>query len=205
MIKGEDLTGRRFGMLTVAGRERSPNDRSRWLCNCDCGCRIITRGDLLRRGGARSCGCTRKPHNNRTVVKHGLHNTRIYTIWANIKARCNNPKSKAYPAYGGRGIKMCDEWAKDFREFFKAVGHPPEGRSLERIDNDKGYFPGNMRWATAKDQARNRRSTRLVNIDGNNISLAEAAESASIPYSTAISRLDRGWSIERALSTSEKH
>lgn len=200
MIKGPNLVRHRFGKLLVLQRERCHNNRrSRWLCECDCGCRIITRADLLLAGKSRSCGCANVPAVRRANRTHGKSGTSIYQIWISMVRRCRNSKTRAYKDYGGRGITVTDAWANSFQAFFDDVGERPTGLTLERIENDKGYFPGNVRWATPKEQARNRRSTKFVTVRGEKMPLAAAAERHSVNYSTALNRLHSGWPINKAL------
>jgi hypothetical protein len=116
-----------------------------------------------------------------------------------MKRRCFNPTVKHHINYGGRGIGVCSRWLK-FENFFADMGRCPAGMSLDRKDNDLGYNPTNCRWATPKEQARNRRSNRLVSVDGRQITISEAAELAGKSKATIRGRLNRGWSIERAMS-----
>jgi hypothetical protein len=126
-----------------------------------------------------------------------------YRAYQGMKKRCYNPKARGFPEYGGRGIAVCDWWLDSFDHFLADVGHRPSpDHSIERIDNNGDYEPGNVRWATKPEQMRNRRSARMVEYDGAQMSLAEAAERAGVPYKVAQERITRlGWSIERALST----
>ncbi len=133
--------------------------------------------------------------------KAGGRYTPEYIAWQNILARCTNPKAQAWANYGGRGITVCERWRRDFTAFLADVGlRPSPGLDIDRIDNDGSYEPGNVRWATRRDNCRHRRSTRWVEINGERISLIEAAERARVSYSLVKGRVQRGWSIERALT-----
>lgn len=150
-----NLAGKRFGKLLVTNYVGG----SKWECICDCGktTNIITAN--LNRKNSQSCGCVRNIKSSKRATKHGLYHTQIYKSWCSIKKRCYNPNDTAYPNYGGMGIKMYDKWVNDPKAFFDYLGHEPQdGKeySVDRIDNKKGYEPGNVRWATNKQQSRNR-------------------------------------------------
>lgn len=127
--------------------------------------------------------------------------TREYTIWRNMRSRCVNPSDPNYVKYGARGIHICDEWRMDFVNFLRDMGRCPDGCSIERIDNDGHYEPGNCRWATAKEQANNRRSSRYITHDGETLTLSQWADRAGIRLQTLHFRLKLGWTVERALTT----
>src|SRR5215467_3598440 len=159
----KDMTGQRFGLLrvrelrgkqTYRWRNRTMT-RAMWLCDCDCGNPVVVSGGSLRSGNTRSCGC-RKPALG-GAWKHGRTNDDRYQVWADMKGRCLNPKSKIWKYYGGRGIKVCDRWLESFENFLADVGERLLGMWLDRIDNDGNYEPGNVRWATPKQQSNNRR------------------------------------------------
>lgn len=144
----------------------------------------------------------RANHCHRIAFRHGWKGTAEYTVWCNIKARCLNPNSQAWPDYGGRGICICDEWRDNFAAFLDHVGPRPSPKhEIDRIDNDGHYEPGNVRWSLRVRNCRNRRSTRYVLLDGERISLVEAAERRALPYSIVKSRLRLGWSEDKALNT----
>jgi len=126
-----------------------------------------------------------------------------YVIWCLMKDRCFNPNAESYKLYGGRGIRVCDEWNVSFDAFFAHIGpRPTTEHQIDRIDNNKGYEPGNVRWATRKEQCRNRRSNRLITCNGQTKTLAEWAEVSGIDRKTISDRIDvSGWSPEQALST----
>ena len=149
-----DMTGEVYGRLTVL--ERVGN---KWLCRCECGNTTKPHRRDLRRGNTKSCGCgaqeNRMLHRDQTT--HGMEGTPEYHSWQAMKARSLNPNNPAYPRYGGRGITVWPGWVHDFVAFYEHIGPRPPGHSLDRIDNDGNYEPGNVRWATASEQAFNRR------------------------------------------------
>lgn len=206
------MIGKKIGRWTVTAAAAAyiqPSNgkaRKRWLCLCECGNERVVHEQSLTGGGSQSCGCLSKEMTAARRRKHGHTTGRkpspTYRSWSEMLARCDNPNSGIYEYYGGRGIKVCDRW-RSFENFLSDMGERPARRglrySIERIDNDGNYEPGNCRWATRKEQARNRRSTRVVIVNGSQMSLAEAAENARVPYYLAHQRLAAGWTVERAL------
>jgi hypothetical protein len=147
------MRGDRIGRLTVL---ELIGGRSGYLCRCDCGSEVVVKTALLRRRATRSCGCLNRELSSQRATTHGMSKTSIYTIWLQMLCRCERPESAAYSLYGGRGIRVCERW-HSFEQFHSDMGDRPKDRTLDRIDPDGNYEPSNCRWATAHQQAQNRR------------------------------------------------
>ena len=190
-----ELTGRRFGFLTAIERADKKGGRTAWICLCDCGNKhIVTTKELLR-GTTRSCGCLRRKVLSETSKTHGESKTRLYRIWADIKTRCFNKKSRNYYKYGGRGISMCREWLE--YEPFKswAVSNGYDDRlSIDRIDVNGDYEPSNCRWADNVTQANNTRRNVYLEHDGEIKTMAEWARYFGCTYSLLHNRHRKGYS-----------
>ena len=200
-IKGvikNDLTGQRFGRLTVIKPMPKSQRRTYFECLCDCGNTKIVRSDSLTSGMVRSCGCMKKEQDRVNLVKnhsHKMSGTRIYNEWLGMKARCYNKNAEDYDRYGGRGIKVCEEWRDNFQAFYDwamSNGYSDD-LTIDRIDNDGNYEPLNCRWADIHTQNRNRRSNVMVNYKGQRMCLKDAAEASGISYGTLSSRYNRSW------------
>ena len=204
----KDIEGQRFGRLTAVQflrlQMRANGYRSAiWLCRCECGNSAEVDGNKLRSGHTQSCGCLQKERTSAARRTHGMSGTATYEIWAGMIKRCENARSKAFPNYGGRGIKVCRRWRSSFEAFLEDMGPRPSCRhSIDRIDGDGDYELGNCRWATAKQQARNLRTNRLLTCQGQSKTLAEWAEERRIHRTTITRRIDfYGWSEEQAILT----
>jgi hypothetical protein len=154
--EGHSLVGKRFGRWTVLGEHPERRRGRHWLCRCDCGTERTVRENNLRYGSSKSCGCCVARERN---TRHGQSYSRVYSIWIALRQRCSNPESTNYANYGGRGITVCERWLA-FENFYADMGDPPPGLSIDRIDNDGNYEPGNCQWATASEQLRNRRPSK---------------------------------------------
>ena len=196
--KFDDLSGKKFGKLTVIKLAKTPSGQAGayWECRCDCGNKKIVRAATLKNGDTKSCGCAKFSG----VTNHGLYKTRLHTIWLLMRDRCLNKNSTNYKRYGGRGISVCEEWNefKPFYDWAMANGYK-DGLSIDRIDNNGDYCPSNCRWATRVEQANNTRRNRWIEYNGETHTLAEWGRLYNIPYDKLWSRLSYGWSLERAL------
>ncbi len=207
-VRRKDLTGRVFGLATVLHFEKNHEvtGAALWRCRCDCwpgtSKEFVTEGRTLLRGHVRSCGCYRVSTSRRVHTTHGEAHTDIHNIWAGIKKRTGCSTDVAYKRYGAVGITMCEEWRNSYEAFRDYVGpRPSKKHTLDRIEGTKGYFPGNVRWATYKEQALNRKSNRRLLFDGKNLTLSEWGEKLGIDDQVLGTRLKAGWSIQKTLTT----
>lgn len=196
----KNLTGKRFGRLEVICRVGTGPGRSAlWECRCDCGRIIKTTAHSLRICGTKSCGCLQKETVRAIMTKHGMYQSATYGIWEGVISRCNNPNNHAYNYYGGRGITVCDRW-KSFENFLIDMGERPGRKTIDRINVNGDYEPGNCRWASMKEQRRNCRNTVFYEFNGQKKILPDWAEEFGINMGTVKSRLTRGWTLDRALT-----
>lgn len=207
----QDLTGRRFNrFLVLDRRENSKRSLPRWLCVCDCGTFKIVLGQSLTSGKSKSCRCYRDEVRERVFTKHGQSRqgktTTEFISWVGILDRCNNVNNHAYKNYGGRGITICEEWENSFETFFADMGMKPnKNYSLDRIDNSKGYSKDNCRWASRRQQNRNRRNNHSVEYQGiNYTSIAEFSEKFNCIYYKIQSRIARSMDLSQAIKESQK-
>ena len=194
-----DLVGEVFGSLKVLSSAGSnKHQKATWKCACVCGAIICVDTGSLRSGNSKSCGCIGRLKTIEASRTHGLAGTRCHRIWQGMLNRCRNKNQLNYKNYGGRGISVCARWER-FENFFEDMGEPPEGMSIDRIDNDGDYEPGNCRWATRKQQGRNRRSNRVIKFRGRERPLIEWAEDLGLEQSSLSERIEK-WPLERALT-----
>lgn len=202
-----DISAQRFGRLVVveyAGKNKQ--GAAMWRCKCDCGNEKVVCGAELRRGKTFSCGCLHSEVQKKLLTKYGFSNSRIAQIWRGMMNRCNSPRSKSYELYGGRGINVCDEWAanvENFREWALESGYT-EDLTIDRIDPNGNYEPGNCRWVDMKTQQNNRRNNVLLTYDGLTRTITEWSEITGIDYTVIKARVRKGWPIERALTEKVK-
>lgn len=204
MGKAADNTGKVFGRLTAlslaSAGGRMGGRKRKWLCRCECGKQAIVASDKLSSGHTKSCGCWKAKRIQETKTTHGLAGTPTYRSWTAMMTRCHTPGSPKYEKYGGRGIKVCERW-KDFELFVGDIGlSPGRGYSLNRINNDGDYEPGNCHWATAIEQQNNKSNNRLVTANGVTHTVAEWSRITGINYNTLTKRLNSGVDPQRALN-----
>lgn len=194
-----DLTGQKFGRLTVMNllSERAKNGMKIYKCLCDCGNYVNVRYGNLTSGNTKSCGCFNSDYSSKRNSTH----TRLYKIYYNMKTRCYNKNATRYADWGGRGITICEEWLDDFMSFYDwAINNGyHDSLTIDRIDNNKGYSPDNCRWITNKEQSNNRRNNILLTYNHVTKTIKEWANDLGINYYTVIGRYHRNWSDEECL------
>ncbi|MBW4444404.1 MAG: hypothetical protein KME10_24925 [Plectolyngbya sp. WJT66-NPBG17] len=198
MPKRINLAGQTFGRLTViksVGKDK--DSKTIWECLCVCGQTKLVITNRLRRGITQSCGCLYTDSHK----KHGRSHSPLYRVWSQMKGRCTNPKHPKYASYGGRSITVCDRWL-DFSNFAQDMGERPSPQhSIDRIDNNGNYSPENCRWATSVVQAGNKRTNRFLTYQNKTLTLKQWADELSLSKAKIRQRLERGWDIERTLTT----
>jgi hypothetical protein len=183
----EEMTGRVFGRWTVLGRDLERKSRfTYWICRCSCPAQPVKsiQGTALRTGSSLSCGCYRAERVSEAKTRHGMNKTPLHNAWMAMIQRCEDTNYWAYAAYGGRGIKVCERWrgSEGFAQFLADMGERPAGNySIDRIDNDGDYRPDNCRWATKKEQARNRRNTLFITLEGKTRTVTDWVQSGRSP------------------------
>ena len=200
MSKFIDLKGKKYNRWTVLSLDRIENKKAYWLCQCECGKKKTICTANLKSGHSKSCGCLNREAKYKT---HEKTNTRIYGIYNGIKTRCYNKNMNMYKYYGGRGIKMCDEWKNNFESFYQWSinnGYRDE-LTIDRIDVNKNYEPNNCRWIPMNEQHYNRTDNVYYIINNQKKCLAELCKEYNMPYQTVRKRLERGHDILYALTT----
>ncbi len=190
--------GDRFGRLVAVRPLRSTG---KWLFECDCGTEKEVLASSVRTGHSRSCGCLNRDASRARHTTHGMAHTKIHRIWRSMLGRCDNPNTKRYDRYGGRGIKVCERW-RSFENFYADMGERPAGLTLDRIDNDGDYEPSNCRWATQKQQHANRDRSVIITFNGETMAAFEWDDRMGYRHGTVFQRVvQRGWEIKRAILT----
>lgn len=199
-IRPKDLTGYVFGRLTViAPTDRRVGKYVVWRCTCECGAEHSVSAGSLHNGSSRSCGCLRRDVATTSNTTHGANRTRGHQSWIQMLNRCRNPRATGFEHWGGRGITVCERWLR-FENFLADMGPRPKGLSLERLDNNKNYEPGNCKWATRTEQCRNRSTTTSLTFQGETRCITEWARLLGMRPATLWARIKHGWSTERALT-----
>lgn len=194
----KDKSGERHGRFVVLGIShrvptKSGGVRAFWKCLCDCGTEFVVRGDGMGTN-ARSCGCLHRETAAQLQFKHGGTGTPEYSAWCDMKKRCLNQTDESFKDYGARGIKICSRWIDSFENFLADMGsRPSKTHSLDRIDNNGNYEPGNCKWSTDVQQIRNRRCTQRLECNGENYTIAEWSEKSGLDYDTIKCRIKSGW------------
>lgn len=197
-MKLQNICGLKFGRLKVISQTGTE-----CFCKCSCGNTRWVDFYKLTSGHTKSCGCLKIDTLVGNVKKHGGRKTRLYGIWVKMRSRCSNPMDGAFCDYGGRGISVCEKWAKSFSEFREWAYHSgyTENLTIDRIDVNGNYEPDNCRWATRKEQSRNRRNNRWLEVNGETYLLEDWAKIVGIDKRTILQRLKRGWSVEKSIMT----
>lgn len=195
-----DIVGNRYGRLTVLCFSKTFNHHAYWLCKCDCGNETVVEGRDLRKGNTKSCGCLKRTKNKNGLKKgcpgyrksHGMKGTRIYRTWCGMKTRCLNPNHPRYKDYGGRGITICKKWLS-FDGFYDDMkeGYSDE-LTLDRIDNNKGYYKDNCKWSTTFEQMNNRRNNVLITINGETDTVSHMCLKHNARYEKVIKAIEKG-------------
>lgn len=207
----KDITGQVFGRLTVLQpSHKDARGEWHWICKCECGKQITASGYKLRSGNTQSCGCLKAEILKSGALRrtHGMTSSRIYYAWCNMKSRCNNPKNEMYKNYGGRGIRVCKEWADSFEEFMRwALNHGySDEMTIERINVGGDYTPKNCKWITAREQYLNRTDSHVLTAFGKTQTIKEWSDESGIKYDTIERRINQyGWSAEDAVTRKPNH
>lgn len=192
-----NLKGKRFDRVIVLEQSSTKGNHAEWECLCDCGEIFYRRSSNLFRSKRQSCGigeCAKTKN-----MKHGMCYTKEYKVWRGMMARCSNENHEAYADYGGRGIEVCERWAK-FENFYEDMGKSPKGLQLDRIKNDGNYCKSNCRWTTPKINSNNRRSSNRITCNGITKTLSEWGDHVGGSRHTVSDRIKKGWPLEMATS-----
>lgn len=195
-----DATGQKFSRWTILSFHSGKGNAIKWNCRCECGTERPVMIRSLRTGVSKSCGCLWKEYVD-SITTHGMTNSMEFKIWQGMNQRCHNEKSSGWKDYGGRGIFVCERWRESFENFYEDMGAcPSKSHSIDREDNSEGYFPGNCKWSTKTQQARNMRSNHNITHNGLTLTVTEWAEKTGVNKQTIYSRIRNGLSIPEVLS-----
>lgn len=198
-----EFIGKVFGKITVVSfAGKGPHGNTLVQYKCECGTEKVVQANWIRTGRIKSCGCVRADKFLKQITKHGQTRryAKEYRAWVAMRARCRNPNLPNYKDYGGRGINVCERWEL-FENFLSDMGASPEGTSIERVDNNKGYSKDNCKWATAGEQNANKRTVHLLEIDGVKKPVAVWAREHGLRKGTLYNRIQYGWPIDRLFAT----
>lgn len=191
-----------FGRLLVLGFKETIGHHRIWYARCKCGNVITVMANQLRTGRTKSCGCLSAETARKKATTHGKSKTKVYAAWMGMKSRCFNPSNDDYENYGGRGITVCERWVNSFENFLTDMGEPPVGEySIDRKNNNGNYEPENCRWALPVVQCNNKRNNTVITYDGRSQTKAMWCREVGITQSMLNTRLRRGWSFEKAITT----
>ena len=208
-----DITGQRFGRLVAVcytGKKTFPSGNAIWQFKCDCGNTVERTRPDVKVSKTPSCGCYVKERASNLNKTHGGRHDRLYLVWMDMRRRCSDKKDSNYSRYGGRGIKVCDEWKEysAFKYWAYQSGYNPDAKygkcTIDRIDTNGNYCPGNCRWADAKTQNNNRRNNRVIEFNGKKQTLKQWTEELNLNYGMIDKRLNAGWDVERAFSQPQR-
>jgi hypothetical protein len=207
MGKFADLTGLRFGRLTVVSRGKTvkrPGNRGTltyWICKCDCGKTKEVLSSDLKKGATTSCGCYQRQRSKESNMTHGLSETRIYNIWSHMKERCTNQNAIDFYRYGGVGVIVCEEWTASFEAFrdWSLKNGYRDDLTIDRIDGTRGYEPSNCRWATTEQQNNNRKNNIIVEYDGKRMTLGQLSKTVGVNYCKLWRCIKNGMTTESAV------
>lgn len=194
----------RFGRLTVVSESIGVSgNRRRMLClvRCDCGNELTIKKNALKTGNTKSCGCLQRELASERLKTHGRTESKTYESWCCMIARCTNKNRNDYSRYGGAGIKVCGRWLNSFENFLADMGDRPDGMTIDRKDNSKGYFPGNCRWSTVKEQSRNTKRNVMITHGERTMCVIDWATELGMSHKALRARLKREWSVADALTT----
>lgn len=195
--RAKDLTGQVFGSWNVLSMEKPcKNGHRNYKCVCVCGKEKILRGSMLIAGNSISCGCITRNNNS---IKHGKSKSYTYNSWSSMRARCMNFMDARFPHYGGRGIKVCDSWAKSFESFYEDMGERPKNHTIDRIDGNKGYYKENCKWSNPVEQTLNRSETVWLTYKGETLCMTHLCRKYGMTNTMLRARLKKGMTLDEAM------